>query len=64
MEVEFDRDADIAQVTQAIETAVNKAGYGAVPKVGNDSNDGSVQGGGNLSVTSHDSTVNSYSFCC
>ena len=58
MEVEFDRDADIGQVTQAIEIAVNKAGYGAVPKVGNDGNDGSVQGGGNLSVTSHGSKVN------
>lgn len=59
MEVEFDRDADIGQVTQAIEIAVNKAGYGAVPKVGNDSNDGSVQGGGNLSVTSYGSAANS-----
>lgn len=34
MEVEFEQDADPTQVTQAIEVAVDKAGYGAFPRVG------------------------------
>lgn len=32
MEVEFDQGVDVAQVTQAIESAVHKAGYGALPR--------------------------------
>ena len=35
MEVEFEQDANIPAVTQAIETAVDKAGYGAFPRVSN-----------------------------
>lgn len=42
MEVEFDQDVDTAQVTQAIETAVRKAGYGALPRL---ENRGSAQAG-------------------
>lgn len=32
MEVEFEQDANVSLVTQAIEAAVNKAGYGAIPR--------------------------------
>lgn len=32
MEVEFEENAHVSSVTQAIETAVEKAGYGAVPR--------------------------------
>lgn len=35
MEVEFEQDANIPAVTQAIETAVDKAGYGAFPRASN-----------------------------
>ena len=35
MEVEFEQDANISAVTQAIETAVDKAGYGAFPRASN-----------------------------
>ena len=31
MEVEFEQDANVSLVTQAIEAAVDKAGYGAIP---------------------------------
>lgn len=43
MEVEFDQGVDTAQVTQAIETAVRKAGYGALPR---SENRGFAQAGG------------------
>lgn len=32
MEVEFEQDANVSLVTQAIEAAVDKAGYGAIPR--------------------------------
>lgn len=32
MEVEFEQDANVSLVTQAIEVAVDKAGYGAIPR--------------------------------
>lgn len=32
MEVEFIEDGDLAQITEAIEIAIDKAGYGAVPR--------------------------------
>ena len=32
MEVEFEQDASVSLVTQAIEAAVDKAGYGAIPR--------------------------------
>lgn len=46
MEVEFDQGVDVAQVTQAIETAVRKAGYGALPR---SENRGFDQAGGQAS---------------
>lgn len=49
MEVEFEQDADPAQVTQAIEVAVDKAGYGAFPHVG-DMFGGGVVGNGSAGV--------------
>ena len=33
MEVEFIEDGDLAQITEAIEIAVERAGYGAIPRV-------------------------------
>lgn len=46
MEVEFDQGVDVAQVTQAIESAVHKAGYGALPR---SENRGFDQAGGQAS---------------
>ena len=46
MEVEFDQGVDVAQVTQAIESAVHKAGYGALPR---SENRGFNQAGGQAS---------------
>lgn len=47
MEVEFDENADPSQVTAAIEAAVDKAGYGAFPRMPEQdgSSDGNVPGG-------------------
>lgn len=50
MEVEFEQNADPTQVTQAIEIAVDKAGYGAFPRVG-DMFDGGVVGAGSAGST-------------